>query len=90
MKLPMLSARDGCHGLPMKLKCPPPAGWICLAAHLGCHPSFNQGKYLEETIRSVLCKAIRTSNISSSMVLYGWSVEIIRKYEPWLLIGKAS
>ncbi len=49
-------------------------------------PSFNQGAFLEETIRSVLLQGYPDIEL---MVIDGGSrdgsVEIIRKYEPWLI-----
>ena len=48
-------------------------------------PSFNQGHFLEETIRSVLLQAY--PNLEYFVIDGGSrdnSVEVIRKYEPWL------
>lgn len=48
-------------------------------------PSFNQGQYIEETIRSILLQ--RYPNLEYIIIDGGSSdetVDIIRKYEPWL------
>ena len=48
-------------------------------------PSFNQGQYIEETIRSVLLQGY--PNLEFHIVDGGSSdqtVELVRKYSPWL------
>jgi glycosyltransferase involved in cell wall biosynthesis len=56
--------------------------WPCFSITT---PSFNQGAYLEETIRSILLQGYPEIEL---VVMDGGSqdgsVEIIRKYEPWL------
>lgn len=71
---------EGCNSLPALMPNGKPYPRISIVT-----PSFNQGQFIEETIRSILLQGYPNLEY---IIIDGCStdntVEIIRKYEPWL------